>query len=155
VSADTGRTARSSAGDQIKAPVPAAEQDATGRPASAIPINASAPSAELSTANVAATGIHSPAERWRVIVTAKANYFNLGGHVNRSGVVDRIASNHLRDALKSHRNFGQIPPEIRRHILTQNINLTKIAPYRALLGMDDVKLEQEQAVKFERVVNNH
>ena len=86
-----------------------------------------------------------------MVVTAKASYFNLGGHVDRAGIVDSLASSHLRDALKSHRNFPQLPPEIRSHILTQNINLAKVAPFRGLLGMDDKTLEEEQAVRFERV----
>jgi len=90
-------------------------------------------------------------DQWRVVVTAKASYFNLGGHVDSSGIVDSLASSHLRDALKSHRNFAQLPPEIRTHILTQNINLTKVAPYRGLLGMNDKTLEEEQAVRFERI----
>ncbi len=94
------------------------------------------------------------AEQWRVVVTAKASYFNLGGHVDQAGIVDSLASSHLRDALKSHRNFAQLPPEIRTHILTQNINLTKVAPYRSLLGMNDKTLEEEQAVRFERVAVN-
>ena len=93
------------------------------------------------------------AEQWRVVVTAKASYFNLGGHVDSAGIVDSLASSHLRDALKTHKNFPQLPPEIRTHILTQNINLTKVAPYRGLLGMNDKTLEEEQAVRFERVAS--
>jgi hypothetical protein len=93
-------------------------------------------------------------DQWRVVVTAKASYFNLGGHVDRAGNVDGLASSHLRDALKAHRNFAQLPPDIRTHILTQNINLPKIAPYRGLLGIDDKTMEEEQAVRFERVVAN-
>ena len=90
-------------------------------------------------------------EQWRVIATANASYFNLGGHIDKAGIVDSLASPHLRDALSKHSKFGQLPPDIRSHILTQNINLPKIAPYRSLLGMDDRILEQEQAVKFVRV----
>jgi hypothetical protein len=93
-------------------------------------------------------------DQWRVVVTAKASYFNLGGHVDRAGIVDSLASSHLRDALKSHRNFPQLPSEIKNHILTQNINLTKVAPFRGLLGMDDKTLEEEQAVRFERIASN-
>lgn len=89
-------------------------------------------------------------EQWRVIPTANASYFNLGGHIDKAGTVDSIATPHLRDALKQHTKFGQLPPDIKTHILTQNINLPKIAPYRTLLGMDDKILEQEQAVKFVR-----
>ncbi|MBR0779553.1 hypothetical protein JQ625_32435 [Bradyrhizobium diazoefficiens] len=90
-------------------------------------------------------------EQWRVIATANASYFNLGGHIDKAGIVDSLASPHLRDALSKHSKFGQLPPDIKTHILTQNINLPKIAPYRSLLGMDDRILEQEQAVKFVRV----
>jgi hypothetical protein len=36
-------------------------------------------------------------EKWRVVATENASYFNLGGHINRSGVVDSLASSHLRD----------------------------------------------------------
>jgi hypothetical protein len=90
-------------------------------------------------------------EQWRVVATANASYFNLGGHIDRAGVVDSLASSHLRDALKQHSKFGQLPPDIRTHILTQNIDLCRVAPYRSMLGMDDRVLEQEQAVKFIRV----
>jgi hypothetical protein len=92
-------------------------------------------------------------EQWRVIVTAQASYFNLGGHVDKAGIVDSLASSHLRDALKSHRNFPQLPADVRTHILTQNINLTKVAPYRGLLGMNDKTLEEEQAIRFERIAS--
>lgn len=88
---------------------------------------------------------------WRVIPTANASYFNLGGHIDRAGIVDGLATPHLRDALTKHSKFGQLPADIRNHILTQNIDLPKIAPYRSLLGMDDRMLEQEQAVKFVRL----
>jgi hypothetical protein len=93
-------------------------------------------------------------EQWRVIVTASANYYNLGGHVDRAGTVDELASSHLRDALKVHRNFPRLPPDLRTHILTQNISLPKLAPYRGLLGMNDKTLEEEQAIRFVRVVSN-
>jgi hypothetical protein len=89
--------------------------------------------------------------QWRVVATANASYFNLGGHIDKAGVVDGLASPHLRDALRQHSKFGQLPPDIKTHILTQNIDLTKVAPYRTLLGMDDSILEQEQAIKFVRV----
>jgi hypothetical protein len=117
---------------------------------------AAAPS-DVKTANLApaAPAQQQPrVEQWRVVVTAKASYFNLGGHVDSAGIVDSLASSHLRDALKSHRNFPQLPPEIRSHILTQNINLAKVAPFRGLLGMNDKTLEEEQAVRFERVASN-
>ena len=112
------------------------------------------PPAEFKTAKLTTPEVQPRAEQWRVVVTAKASYFNLGGHVDKAGIVDSLASSYLRDTLKSHRNFTQLPPEIRAHILTQNINLTKVAPYRGLLGMDDKTLEEEQAVRFERVASS-
>ena len=117
------------------------------------PLNAPPP-AEIKTAKLTTPEVQPRPEQWRVVVTDKASYFNLGGHVDRAGIVDSLASSHLRDALKSHRNFAQLPPDIRTHILTQNINLTKVAPYRGLLGMNDKALEEEQAVRFERVAVN-
>jgi hypothetical protein len=93
--------------------------------------------------------------QWRVIATANAGPFNLGGHIDNAGIVDSLASSHLRDAFKAHRNFSRLPPDIKTHILTQNISLPKIAPYRQLLGIDDKKIEQEQAVRFERVGGPH
>ena len=94
-------------------------------------------------------------EKWRVVATENASYFNLGGHINRNGVVDSLASSHLRDAFKAHRNFGKLPPDIRSHIASsENIDLTRIAPYRVLLGINDKKIEEEQAVRFERVASN-
>ncbi|MET0722760.1 MAG: hypothetical protein ABWY64_18280 [Tardiphaga sp.] len=91
-------------------------------------------------------------EQWRVVATANASAFNLGGHINKAGIVDSLASSHLRDALKAHRNFGRLPPHLRAHIETQNIDLRKLAPYRALVGIDDSRLEADQGVRFERVV---
>jgi hypothetical protein len=111
------------------------------------------PSGETKTAKLTTPEVQPRAEQWRVVVTAKASYFNLGGHVDSSGVVDSLASSHLRDALKSHRNFPQLPPDIKAHILTQDINLNKLAPYRGLLGMNDKALEEEQAVRFVRVAS--
>jgi len=90
-------------------------------------------------------------EQWRAVPTANASYFNLGGHIDKAGVVDSLANGHLRDALRQHSRFAQLPPDIKTHILTQNISLPRIAPYRGLLGMDDKTLEQDQAVRFERV----
>jgi hypothetical protein len=138
-------------------PKPAAAP-ALAKPPAEAP-KAAAPN-DVKAANPASTAPTAPAQQpprvdlWRVGVTAKASYFNLGGHVDRAGIVDSLATSHLRDALKSHRNFPQLPPEIRNHILTQNINLTKVAPFRGLLGMDDKTLEEEQAVRFERVASN-
>jgi hypothetical protein len=112
------------------------------------------PREESKTAALVPPPVQPRAEQWRVVVTSKASYFNLGGHVDSAGIVDSLASSHLRDALKSHRNFPQLPPDIKTHILTQNINLNKLAPYRGLLGMNDKALEEEQAVRFERVASN-
>jgi hypothetical protein len=127
-------------------PAAAAEPPKTSPPGDTKTANLATPAAPLAA--------QPRADQWRVIVTAKASYFNLGGHVDSAGIVDSLASSHLRDALKSHRNFSQLPPEIRTHILTQNINLAKVAPFRGLLGMNDKSLEEEQAVKFERVASN-
>jgi hypothetical protein len=92
-------------------------------------------------------------DQWRVVITSKASYFNLGGHVNAAGMVDSLAGSHLRDALKEHKNFAQLPPDIKNHILTQPISLTKIAPYRGLLGINDRTMEDEQGIRFERVAS--
>jgi hypothetical protein len=92
-------------------------------------------------------------QEWRAIPTARANLFNLGGHLDQSGVVDNMASGPLREAFKKVRNYDKLPPEAKALIETPNINLSKLAPYRALLGIDDNKIEQEQAVKFVRVAS--
>jgi hypothetical protein len=89
--------------------------------------------------------------QWRAVATAKASFFNLGGHIDRNGVVDSLASPHLRDAFKAHRNYPKLPPHVKALIEAQNINLSKLAPYRALLGINDRTIEEEQAVRFERV----
>lgn len=112
------------------------------------------PPAQFKTAKLSTPEVQPRAEQWVIVVTAKASYFNLGGHVDKAGNVDALASGYLRDALKSHKNFAQLPPDIRAHILSQNINLAKIAPYRGLLGMNDKTLEEEQAVKFERLASS-
>jgi hypothetical protein len=89
-------------------------------------------------------------ERWRVTTTAKASYFNLGGHVDKAGVVDSMASEHLRETFQKHQNFGKLPPDLKAHINNSpNINLVKLAPYRKLLGVNDKWLEEEQGVRFE------
>src|SRR5262249_23774500 len=75
--------------------------------------------------------------QWRAVPTAKASYFNLGGHLDRNGVVDSLASPHLRDAFKAHRNYPRLPAHAKALIEAQNINLSKLAPYRALLGIND------------------
>jgi hypothetical protein len=140
-------------------PVAATATKPAAAPAAAKPARsndqpaAAPPSSEVKTANLTTPQMQPRAEQWRVVVTAKASYFNLGGHVDSSGTVDSLASSHLRDALKSHRNFPQLPSDIKSHILTQNINLNKLAPYRGLLGMNDKALEEEQAVRFERVAS--
>ena len=50
------------------------------------------------------------AVQWRVIPTANASYFNLGGHIDRAGIADSVASEQLREAFKVHRNFRKLPP---------------------------------------------
>jgi hypothetical protein len=90
-------------------------------------------------------------QEWRAVATARANLFNLGGHLDHSGIVDNMASGPLREAFKKVKNYDKLPPEARVLIEAPNINLSKLAPYRALLGIDDSKIEQEQAVKFVRV----
>jgi hypothetical protein len=112
------------------------------------------PPSEFKTAKLTLPEPQPRPEQWRVIVTAGATYYNLGGHVDQAGIVDELASSHLREALKAHRNFPRLPPELRTHILTQNISLPKLAPYRGLLGMNDKTLEEEQAIKFVRVTSN-
>jgi hypothetical protein len=127
--------------------------DSTAKPAPASDPPTAPPSGETRTAKPSTPEVQPRTEQWRVVVTAKASYFNLGGHVDSSGVVDSLANGRLREALQSHRNFPQLPPDIKTHILTQSINLNKIAPYRGLLGMNDRTLEEEQAVKFVRVAS--
>jgi hypothetical protein len=153
---------------QGESPMPADPEPAAPRPQTASIASALAksspsgvvytapPPREFKTAKLTLAEPTPPprAEQWRVIVTAGATYYNLGGHVDRAGIVDELASSHLRDALKAHRNFPRLPPELRTHILTQNISLPRLAPYRGLLGMNDRTLEEEQAIKFVRVVSN-
>ncbi len=91
---------------------------------------------------------------WEVHTTAKASYFNLGGHVDKNGVVDSLASSYLRDALKKHKNYAKLPPQIQVYIDGPNVNLAKIAGYRALLGMDDKEMEEKQGVKFIRIASS-
>ncbi len=93
-------------------------------------------------------------EAWEVQITAKASYFNLGGHVDKNGIVDSTASSYLRDALKKNKNYPKLPPEIQAYIEAPNINLAKIAGYRALLGMDDREMEEKQGVKFIRLASS-
>ena len=94
--------------------------------------------------------------QWVVRPSPTASYFNLGGHINNAGIVDTLASSYLKEAFKAHQNFQKLPTELKVHIANaQNINLTKIAPFRSLLGMDDVRLEQEQGIIFERIAQKH
>jgi hypothetical protein len=153
VPAPESRLPANQAAPREPAAKPAAAAGPVKPPSSAGPPKTPPPS-EIKTANLTTPAAQPRPEQWRVVVTAKASYFNLGGHVDQAGIVDSLASSHLRDALKSHRNFPQLPPEIRSHILTQNINLAKVAPFRGLLGMNDKTLEEEQAVRFERVASN-
>jgi hypothetical protein len=91
------------------------------------------------------------AAQWRAVKTSKANAFNLGGHIDERGIVDSVASSHLRDAFKSHSSYPKLPQHVRNLIEARNINLSKLAPYRSLLGIRDKRLEDEQGVRFERV----
>jgi hypothetical protein len=92
-------------------------------------------------------------QEWRAVPTARASLFNLGGHLDQSGLVDTMASGPLREAFKKVKNYDRLPPEAKALVEAPNINLSKLAPYRALLGIDDSKIEQEQAVKFVRVAS--
>ena len=92
--------------------------------------------------------LQSGSKSWKVETTAKASYFNLGGHVDKDEVVDSLASSYLRDALKKHKNYSTLPTQIKASIEAANINLAKIAGYRTLLGVDDKKMEAEQGIKF-------
>jgi hypothetical protein len=141
--------------DQVPAPAPARKSPPSAPARQPPPADLSnTPPAEFKTAKLSTPEVQPREEQWRVVVTAKASYFNLGGHVDKAGIVDTLASSYLRDALKTHKNFAQLPPEIKTHILNQNINLPKIAPYRGLLGMNDKTLEEEQAVRFERLASS-
>jgi hypothetical protein len=151
---------------QAESRIPADQLPGLGTPKKPLAVSAPArqpspsdltntPRGEFKTAKLSTPEVQPREEQqWIIVVTAKASYFNLGGHVDKAGIVDTLASSYLRDTLKSHKNFAQLPPDIRTHILTQNINLTKVAPYRGLLGMNDKTLEEEQAVRFERIVTN-
>jgi hypothetical protein len=90
---------------------------------------------------------------WRVETTVRANYFNLGGHVDKNGVVDSLASSYLRDALKKQRNYSKLPRQIQAYIEAPSIDLAMIAGYRRLLGVDDRKMEEEQGVRFVKVAS--
>jgi hypothetical protein len=90
-------------------------------------------------------------EQWRVVATSKASMFNLGGHIDKAGMVDGMATPHLKEALQKHKNFGKLPPAIRAHIIrAASIDLNKLAPYKSLLGMEEALME-EQGVRFVRV----
>jgi hypothetical protein len=101
--------------------------------------------------NDAKTQSNVSSDSWKVVRTAKANFFNLGGHVDNNGVVDSLASSYLRNALKQQKNFAKLPPQIKGYIDAPTINLAMIAGYRQLLGIDDRKMEDEQGVRFIRV----
>jgi hypothetical protein len=96
----------------------------------------------------------SSSDLWEVHTTANASYFNLGGHVDKNGVVDSLASSYLRDALKKHQNYAKLPSRIQGYINESNINLVKIAAYRGLLGIDDREMEEKQGLQFVRIVAN-
>lgn len=92
-------------------------------------------------------------EQWRVVTTSKASMFNLGGHVDKAGIVDGMATPHLKEALQKHKNFGRLPPAIKAHVNgAANIDLNRLAPYKSLLGMDQ-SLMEDQGVRFERVAH--
>jgi hypothetical protein len=103
--------------------------------------------------NKAKTQTQVGSELWKVETTVKASYFNLGGHVDKNGVVDSLASSYLRDALKKHRNYVKLPRKIQTYIEAPNIDLAMIAGYRRLLGIDDREMEEEQGVRFIRVAS--
>lgn len=132
-------------------PAPPSVKDKHPLPARAITPAAKPPAPPSSDVAMITPHHVQQAVQWRVVATANASYFNLGGHINGAGIVDSAASEQLREAFKVHRNFNKLPADIKKHILTQNISLAKIAPYRGLLGINDKTIEREQAVRFERV----
>ena len=97
--------------------------------------------------------VHPELEEWKVITTAKASPFNLGGHVDRNGIIDSLASPHFRDAIKKHPNYPKLPQRLQTAMEAPNISLVKLAPYRTHLGISDKKIEEEQGVKFVRVAS--
>jgi hypothetical protein len=109
----------------IKAVHPTLPVSAKSEPRASKSTQAYGPSALLSPppAQQAPAGV-----QWRVAATANASSFGLGGHIDNAGTVDGLASGDMRDAFKAHRNFSRLPPDIKTHILTQNISLPKIAP---------------------------
>jgi hypothetical protein len=130
---------------------PRPEPAVTARPAPERP----APERKSAAVEDAPASTKPPAREiviWRVVATASANSMNLGGHISKAGVVDNVASGHLRDALKAHRNFGRLPASLRAHIHSSNIDLRRLAPYRALVGIDDSRIEAEHGIRFVRVV---
>jgi hypothetical protein len=135
---------------------PAQKETVAHRPAERL-AKGDAPHSQSNVGPTSGPAVVTPAspvapERWRVTTTSKASNFNLGGHVDKAGIVDSMATGYLREAFKKHRNFEKLPPDIRSYINnTQNISLVKLAPYRTLLGVNDKWLEEEQGVKFERI----
>jgi hypothetical protein len=101
----------------------------------------------------AANPEHVGIEEWKVITTARASYFNLGGHVDANGNIDSLASSHFRDALKKHPNYPKLPQAIKMGIEAPKISLVKLAPYRRSVGMNDKQIEEEQGIKFVRVAS--
>jgi hypothetical protein len=101
----------------------------------------------------AANPEHAAIEEWKVITTAKASYFNLGGHVDANGNIDSLASGHFREAIKKNPNYPKLPQAIKMAIEAPRISLVKLAPYRTSLGMNDKQMEEEQGVKFVRVAS--
>ena len=90
-------------------------------------------------------------QEWKAVPTERAGPFNLGGHIDQNGVVDSMASERLREALKTSKNYRRLPAEAKAWIEAPNINLSKLAPYRVMLGIDDRIIEAEQGVKFVRL----
>jgi hypothetical protein len=125
---------RTPAGPVAKAPPPAEQKKPATQVAKA-PTAAPAP----------------PPEAWRVVTTSKAGMMNLGGHIDRNGMVDGMANPHLKDALMKHRNFSRLPAAIRSYIsAASSLDLNRLAPYRNYLGMDEGVME-EQGIRFVRV----
>jgi hypothetical protein len=96
---------------------------------------------------------HVAVQEWRAVPTARASFSNLGGHIDQAGVVDSLASGYLRTAFKKAKNYNQLPPDAKAMIEAPTINLSKLAPYRVLLGIDDRQIEAEQGVKFVRLAS--
>jgi hypothetical protein len=129
---------------------PTSSEYAARRPSSS---DHTKPASSLSVSTPLPAQPQTSIQEWRAVATARANSFNLGGHLDQFGVVDSLASSYLRDAFKKGKNYNKLPPEAKAWVEAANVNLSKLAPYRALLGIDDSKIEVEQAVKFVRVAS--